>query len=203
MIRKLRLNEEIMLYGKLLKISEEDIEAVAGFLEEEFDREALDFPYVVPAFDKDAAGWAARTIFIAAQLILYRDDNPEDIESLLGGYPLEVNASAMLSADLCLRFIPEMIQQLKRIDSEDALIPILEDLLHRWHYSGVPYPLNVERLDFTVVVADKCLHTLYTNRIVGYKKLALAKHATFVNSIRASMGIYGMQLWKEFIENTD
>jgi hypothetical protein len=200
MIRELRLKEEIMLYNNLLTVSLDDTNAVTDFLKDEFEREALDYPHTAPSFDSNAAAWSAKTVYLSAQCLLYRENNPEDLEYYLPPYDLELNAAAMISADLCLRFLPSMITQLKLIDSEDALIPILENHLQYWHYSGVSYPLDIEKLDFNTVASSPCLHALYGNRIIFNRKLSLAKHDLFANSIGASMGIYGTQLWKEFIE---
>jgi hypothetical protein len=200
MIRQLRLKEEIMLYNNLLAVSLDDANAVADFLKDEFERESLDYPDSVPAFDSNAAAWAAKTVYLSAQFLLYRENNPEDLDQYLPPYTLELNASAIISADLCLRFLPSMITQLKLIDSEDSLISILENHLQCWHYSGVSYALDIEKLDFNAIASNPCLHALYSDRIVLNRKFSLAKHHLFANSVGASMGIYGAQLWKEFIE---
>lgn len=198
MIRRLRLEEEILLYGNLLTVTTGDMDAVRVFLQAEFEKEALDFPLGAPAFDPNAAGWAAKTAYLAAQLILYRENKPEHLDSLLPPYDGEVHASAIVSADLCFRFLSPMVQQLKLIDTEDALIPILENHLHQWHYSGISHALKIETLDFNTIVSDPCLYTLYCNRIISQRKLPLAQHDLFVHPIRAAMGIYGNELWKEF-----
>ncbi|MBT1695893.1 hypothetical protein KK083_03320 [Fulvivirgaceae bacterium PWU4] len=200
MIRHLRQHEEVMLYGNLLNITAEEADDVVDFLKEEYEREALNHPYEVPLYNPVASRWAAQTVYISAQLMLFRENKPEDLGLLLPAFPFERDAAAMLSADLCLRFLPVMITHLKLIDSDDPLIALLETRLEQWHYSGVAYALEVSKLDFTPVVSDPCLHALYCNRIIQHKKLALARHPAFETSIRAFLGIYGTQLWSEFTE---
>lgn len=200
-VRQLRLNEDVLLYCYALQATAEDEQAVADFLKDEFEKEALDFPDGSPALDRDAALWSAKTIYLCAQFILYREHTPGDLGFLLPAYTGEMNASAIVSADLCLRFLPPMIQQLKLMDMEDPLIAVIENHLYQWHYSGVSYMLDKDKLDFTVVTSDSSLFALYCNRITYYQNLSLATHPVFASSIRGSMGMYGALLWKEFTEN--
>ncbi|MEJ1241944.1 hypothetical protein WBG78_27610 [Chryseolinea sp. T2] len=200
-IRRLRQNEEVLIFGNTFSVSVEDENAVAAFLEEEFKREALDFPEGGPSFDRRAAVWAATDAYRCAQLILYRDHAPEDLGTVLQAYTGNMNASAIVSADLCLRFLPSMIQQLKLIDQEDPLIELIEERLYQWHFSAVSYPLDNQKLDFNTVGSDRCLLALYVNRITSYRNLTLSTHPVFAGSIRASMGMYGTTLWKEFTDS--
>jgi hypothetical protein len=198
MIKQLRQHEDIILYGNILTIDQlESIEATE-FLRHEYENEMLGFPYTPPAFDEEAALWGAKTIYITAQLILYRENRGTELSGLLPEYTAEQTAAAILSADLCLRFLPDMLTQLKIIDTEDALIPILEEILTKWHYSAVPYPLNTELLSFEKINADDCLHQLYCNRIIDYKKIHMAKHPSFKGRIAANLGLHSETLWKDF-----
>ena len=185
MIRLLRQHEEVMLYGNLLQVTPLDTEVVTTFLEEEYHREALQYPSDAPPFHAAAAIWSAHIVYKAAQLILYRENKPER------------NASAILSADLCLRFIPVMRQHLHVIDPEDPLLELLDELLLQWHYSGISAALDISKLDFAPIVSSPVLMTLYTERIIYYRKTELARHPAFIETIRASLGIYSDSLWKE------
>lgn len=197
MIKQVRRQEDIMLYGNILTIDQlESIETVE-FLRNEYELEALEYPYNVPPFDEEAALWAAKTVYISAQLILYRENRNTELSVLLPEFSAEITPSAILSADLCLRFLPDMLIQLKLIDSEDPLIALQESLLTLWHYSGVRYALNIEMLDFEKINMDACLRQLYTNRIIEYKKIHLAKHPAFKEGIAADMGMYSHVFWND------
>jgi hypothetical protein len=200
MIRNLRQNEQIMLYGHILEITDADAQAVRDFLKGEYDQESLGYPENVPSFDSGAALWAAQTIYIAAQLILYRENQEKDLSLLLPDYQSPPTAGGMLSADLCLRFLPQMITQLKNIDSEDALIGVLERKLIYWHYSGVAHPMDVDQLDFSVV-DDPSMKQMYAERVIDYRKLSLALHPSLGEYISAQLGLYGHTLWKDFKKN--
>jgi len=198
MIAKLRQREEVMLYGNLLEVHAEDGMEVQVFLKDEYERESLNYPYDVPKYDPIAALWAAKTVYFAAQLMLYRTHKGKDLDQIISDFPGVISPGAMLSADLCLRFVPHMITQLKLIDPEDALIEVLERQLYHWHYSGVHYTLDSEQLDLSLISRDPCLHQLYCNRIIQHKNLPLAINLNFKERIKANLGIYASEFWDDF-----
>ncbi|MBX7227060.1 MAG: hypothetical protein K1X55_13585 [Chitinophagales bacterium] len=198
MIRQLREKEEVMLYVNVLKIEETEAKEMGAYLQEQYHLEAVGFPYTVPPFDESAALWAAKTVYIACQLMLYREHMEEDLPSLLPDYAGKITPSTVLSADLCLRFLPDIIKNLRDIDVEDVLINVLEPLLIRWHYSGVRYNLPIEQLDISWVTQNDGLLQLYVDRIIAVKKIALAQKPVFKEHIKANLGIFVDDYWYEF-----
>jgi MoxR-vWA-beta-propeller ternary system domain bpX4 len=198
MIKNLRNNEEVLLYNNVLEISEADAIAVIDFLREEYQQEVVDYPFTSPLYNAEAALWAAKTIYTATQLLLYRKHKEVDLTLLLPNFDKEITASEILSADLCLRFLPAILTELKLIDGEDLLISILEEILYTWHFSGINYSLALEKLNLDVVCQDQTLQQLYLNRIVAFKNLPLAKHPTFKNKIDSNLGMYAQQFWKNY-----
>lgn len=197
-LRNLREHEEVLLFGNILNISEDDTADTMEFLRAEYRNESLEYPYEVPPFDSAVALWAAKTVYLAAQLLLYRENKSADLESLLPDFNGELNSSTILSCDLCLRFLPGIIIQLKLIDSEDKLIQVLEQKLTVWHYSGITYPLEIDKLDFQITTSDECLKQLYIDRIIANRKIHLAKHLAYKDGVAASMGIFANEFWNEF-----
>lgn len=203
MIQHLRECEEVILYEKVMSWEKAEEQELIDFLSREYQNESLNYPYQVPGFNSDAALWAAKTIYLAAQLILYRDQKENDLGLLFTDFEGDLDASTILSADLCLRFLPDMLFQLKVIDSQDGLIELLEAIAHKWHYSAMRYSLEIDRLSFEWMDSDTCLKQLYVNRIIEYKKLKLAEHPACYEAVKSSLGIHGEQLWKEFTLVTD
>jgi hypothetical protein len=197
-IEHLRHYEEVLLYGSLLQIPEEQEKEVATYLAREYGQESLHYPFTAPAFDPAAAAWAAKTVYIATQLLLYRENKEADLQALLPGYPAALTPGAVLSADLVLRFLPHAIHHLKAIDPEDGLVDVLETHLTSWHYSGIGYTLPHERLDFSVITAHPCLLQLYTDRVIEKKEQQLALHPALVQHIQASMGLHTQVYWSNF-----
>lgn len=198
MVRHLREHEEIMLFRNILNIDEYDGAETISYLQEEYRKESLEYPYTAPPFDPAAALWAAKTMNMAAQLLLYRENKPEDLESLFPAYEKEINSSAILSADLCLRFLPDTLKEIKLINSMDPIILLLERILAQWHYSGIHYPRDPETPDLQTATSDPCLQQLYLNRIIHYKNLKLALHPLFREKISANLGLFANDYWKEF-----
>ncbi len=199
MIKALRKNEEVILFANILEINKKEVSKLKDFLTNEYEQEKLDYPFNPPNFDVEAALWSAKIIYMSAQLILYRKHDNAELEQLLPTENLEINASTMISVDLCLRFMPIMLQELNIIDSEDPLIEILEKTLKRWHYSGINYGLENREINKTNF-ANKSFRQLYINRIVASKNIKMAKTEPFYTWIKADLGIYGKELWNDFKE---
>ncbi|RYE24810.1 MAG: hypothetical protein EOP51_06145 [Sphingobacteriales bacterium] len=201
-IMNMRQQEDIVLYDNILHATAyEEVEVIA-FLQEEYDREALNFPYQAPEYNDAAALWAAKLVYVAAQLLLYRKNTEEELPALLPDFAGDTSPDAILSADLCLRFLPDILLPLKLIDHEDGLIDMLETILTRWHYSGIKYELDTSKLATDMITSNSCLKQLYVNRIIEYRKMRLAQHPAFVHTVTANMGIYAGEFWNDFkIEN--
>jgi hypothetical protein len=197
MVQDLRKNEEVLLYENILQTHETEEQEVSKFLADEYAAEALNYPHTPPLFDPPAALWAAKTLYIAAQLVLYRKPKTDDLPALLPMYTGEITPSAMVSADLCLRFLPDVVNQLKLMDANDVLIPLLIHILNNWHYSGISYPLDTDTLNLDILQKNKCLHQLYLNRVITYKNQHLAQHPALLPGIKASLGIFTREFWNE------
>jgi len=194
-IFRLRQREEVLLFANVLNIKPIEQREVLQFLHEEYRTEVLNYPHEAPDFDEAAALWAAQTVYWAAQFILYRENNAADLEKILKDFQGQTSPSTMLSADLCLRFLPVMLIQLKMIDPEDEMVEILEKILYRWHYSGVDYSLEIEKLDLNDIINNACLLQLYLNRIIEYKKTKLAENEMFKPHIKSNLGMYADEFW--------
>ena len=198
MLQHLHQHEEVLLYSNILNITNEEQQEVTDYLETKYKEESLEFPYQTPSFDQEAAIWAANILYSASHLLLHRENRVEDLNKILPPFFIRVTPSAMLSADLSLRFLPDLIKQTEVIDPEDMLIDILERHLTTWHYSGINYDLPINELDLKFIKTDNCLYQLYINRIIEFKKQKLAQHNVFYTGVKTSLGLYAADFWKEF-----
>jgi MoxR-vWA-beta-propeller ternary system domain bpX4 len=196
-IYQLRTNEEIIIYDKLLSFSDEDIQLVADFLEIEYESEILNVPNKAPAFNKKAAVWGAKIIYTACQLILYRENKEDELPSLFPAFENEINVDTIFSADLCLRFLPQIITETKHIDPDDKLINILEAILKQWHFSSIGYNLKTADLNFEIIFGNECLQKLYVDRVIEKKDTEKATFPVVQKKIKEVFGIHGLQFWKE------
>jgi hypothetical protein len=199
MIERLRQHEEVLLYANHLSIAEADEKASVQFLKNEYERESVNFPHTLPKFDAGAAIWAANVIYLSSQLLLYREQRGEDIPSLFPAFPGAKNSGAMLSADLCLRFLPDLIEELQHIDVTDKLIGVLHEIIYQWPFSAILMKESFEKTDFTVLMADPCLHQLSADRITAKRKIHLAQLPEFKSLIASNLSIYKQDIWPEFM----
>lgn len=198
MLEHLRVYEEVMLYGNLLEVNAAHEKEAGIYLLSEYAEEQVDFPFVAPTFDETAALWASKIVYRASQLMLYRENKESDLDLLLPAYTGEITASAILSADLTLRFLSDILLHLKLIDPEDAMIKVLERHLLTWHYSGISYSIAIETIEFNEFVFNDSLLQLYINRVIENKKLHLAHHPFLKNAVAANLGMFTQELWKDF-----
>lgn len=191
----LRQHEEIVLHDKLLQYIPEDEVLVQNFLQIEYDNESLNYPFSPPAFDAAAALWAAKTTYTSCQLILFRENKEAELPLLLPAYHGGKDAGAILSADLCLRFLPQIVRQTKQVDPDDQLIEIIDAHLSLWHYSGIGYSKAVLDVNDAIFNND-CLLQLYADRVVEKKDIDRAKQVPLLQKIKADMGIFSSVFWK-------
>ena len=203
-ISHLREQEEMLIYDRFTAITTKEEKAVADLLREEYAKEAMNFPGIAPSFEREAAVWAARIVFNASQLLLSREQDTQDIVKLLPPYSGAMTPAAILSADLCLRCLPDIIKKAREINPDDPLIRLLEDLLRDWHYSGIGYfrsdlfrddPGDLS--DFSSILADDCLRLLYIDRVIERRVTALANLPELWPGVLAAMGDHSTFFWKE------
>lgn len=185
-----------MLYYKMLQYIPEDEVLVEEFLEIEYDTERIGFPFQAPAFNKSAALWAAKTMYTSCQLILFREKQESELALLLPVYNQPIDAGAILSADLCLRFLPQVLLQTQRIDPDDALISEIEKHLQVWHYSSIGYTKNVVITADDEIFKNKCLEQLYADRVVEKKDTSRAMQPCLRDKIKADLGIFTPIFWR-------
>jgi MoxR-vWA-beta-propeller ternary system domain bpX4 len=193
----LRTVEHVILYNKLTVVPYKEEQDVIAFLEGEYERESTDYPFTPPPFSAAAALWAAKTVYFAAQLFLYRENKATELATLLPAYSGSIDASAMLSADLCLRFLPGVKYALEAVDVNDALLPVIEQHLLSFPYSGVGRDGEFTAPDTATISNNDCLMQLYLDRITEKKAANWANQPIINSAIRANMGNHKNDLWRE------
>jgi len=199
----LRKEGALTIFSDLKILTKKEENEAEDFFESEFEKERLDFLSDKIPFNKEAAIWAAKILYHSAQLYLIRKDTAKDLENLIPQYQDEKNASAILSADLSLRFLPQLFDALQVVDSTDPLVKMLENILHQFHYSGIGLDLNLEKINWEEELKDKTYRKLYLERIVEKKAYKLAEIPYINQLLIAEFGMYKDIFWKELkiVEN--
>lgn len=193
----LRKEECITIFTDLREISKKDEEEAADYFESEFEKERLEFLSDQISCDREAAVWAAKVLYHSAQLYLIRKDTAKDLEKLIPQFKGKRDISSILSADLSLRFLSQIISALQNADPEDPLIKMLEGILVQFHYSAVGFDLNLGDINWEEELKDKTYRKLYLERIVEKKSYRLAEIPYINTLLMAEFGMHKDVFWKE------
>lgn len=196
-IYHMRSVEHAIIYEKKLEVSKEEAQEVIELLKDEYEKEKLNYPFEAPVFDEAAALWASKIVYFATQLVLNREDTISKMNVLFPDYAHSMTASAMLSADLCLRFLERLLMQLQIMDADDLIIPVLEQKLKQFPYSGIGYDFDLENIDVSIVLSNTCLTQLFLDRVVEKKDLKMAHLEAIKPLLLANFGDYKSIFWNE------
>lgn len=192
----LRTVEHLILYEEIFKVTNEECQGVIEFLEDEYARESLEYPFKAPEFDKEAALWAAKTVYLTTQFLLCRTNTITQLKANWNIYDKKVTASAMLSADLCLRFLPQLFLKLKEIDSGDVLVEMLQQELSKFYYSAIGFGFNDLKID-SELLDNLCMKQMLLDRIYERTDISLAQQTLFKEGLEENFGDYKEKFWKE------
>lgn len=193
----LRKDECITIFTDLHEISKKEEQDAADYFESEFEKERVEFLSDQINCDRETAVWAAKVVYHSAQLYLIRKDTAKNLEKLIPQFDGKRNISSILSADLSLRFLPQIISALQNADPEDLLIKMLENILQQFHYSGVGLDLDLGKINWELELKDKTYRKLYLERIVEKKAYSLAEIPYINQLLIAEFGMYKDEFWRE------
>ncbi len=192
---ELRKAGNLTIFSKLKVVSATDTGEVLDLLRSEFELESMEFP-AAPDFDAASALWAAKTIFYSGQLLLVRENTKKDLVALFPEINGEITLAAKLSADISLRFLPEIYMQLNVADSKDPLLPLLERYLKQFHYSSIGSDIEPDVADWQSELADPVFRKLYLDRIVAKKDHKRAEIPYINQLLHAAFGLYKDRFWQ-------
>ena len=193
----LRKEECITIFSNIQTISKKEEQDAADYFESEFEKEKLEFLSEQLSCDKETAVWAAKVLYHATQLYMVRENTAKDLDLLIPEFKGTRNISSLLSADLSLRFLPQVITALQNVDPTDSLIGRLENVLLQFHYSGVEYDLNLEKINWEEELKDRTYRKLYLERIVEKKAYRLAEIPYINQLLIAEFGMHKNEFWQE------
>lgn len=192
----LRTVEHLILYEEIFKVTNEECKEVIEFLEDEYARESLEYPFKAPEFDKEAALWAAKTVYLTTQFLLCRTNTITQLKANWENYDKKITPSAMLSADLCLRFLPQLFLKLKEIDSGDVLVEMLQQELSKFYYSAIGFGINDLKID-PELLDNLCMKQMLLDRIYERTDISLAQQTLFREGLEENFGDYKEKFWNE------
>lgn len=193
----LRKEQCITIFSDIHEITKKEEQDAADYFQAEFEKERLEFLSDTLVCDTETAVWAAKVVYHSAQLHLIRENTAKDLNKLIPSFKGKKDISAMLSADLSLRFLPQIVSALQVSDPEDPLVKMLENILKQFHYSAVGMDLDLEDINWEEELKDKTYRKLYLERIVEKKSYQLAEIPYINQLLIAEFGLHKDVFWKE------
>ena len=124
-----------------------------------------------PCFVPEVARWAAERLYRACQFLVYREVEAEEVREGCAVPCPTASTAAATSADVCysadviLRYLPDIFGLARGIAREDPLIEGLLNLARRWPLSSVGMP-DVGAVDVSAFIGHAGLRRLYADRII-------------------------------------
>jgi hypothetical protein len=183
----------VVLSPVLEPFEKNDLAATAGLLEQYHRWDALSMPLVAPAYDLHAAIWAAEYVCRALQFVMVRNLGEELMVKHLLPYDRTVDASAIYSADLCLRYLPDIFDLAKSLSPTDPLVENLKQTAIAWPFSVVGIPV-----EGNWAVENDSLQLAYADRVLACKDRKRSQHPAVNLHLQAALGVHAKRLWADF-----
>jgi len=171
-----------------------DLDAAGLLLQGLYERDRLEMPYESPVFDPESALWAARYVFRVCQFILLRDIGEAEMNDWLRGYDGLQTADAIYSADLMLRFLPDLFRLASGISPEDPLISNLKVAARQWPFSSIGIA-KISINDLSVIWQNQSLKYAYIDRVIQRKDMQRLKGENEKELLEEILGANQAGLW--------
>jgi hypothetical protein len=147
-----------------------------------------EFPGEAPDYEPSCAMWAALTFYRGCQFLVFREIGADVVQAALSTpCPLPASPSVCYSADLTLRYLPDLISLAKGISKEDPLVGGLHALATAWPLSSVgvatAVPSNID-----AIASHPGLLSVYADRILLRKDHTRLNDNRAVFAVRKALG---------------
>lgn len=187
----------ITLSGQPAPFEATDLAAAESLLRAYHTEDCLDLPHTAPVFDAPAALWAAHYLYYTAVLAVVRELDEAAIATHLPEFEGEVTPAAIYSADLTLRYLPDLLLLAKGLAPADALVARLRHTARQWPLSFVGHePADAGAED--ILLAHPALRGAYVDRIIGAQDRERAGQLYLAPLVQAALGAHSAQLWPDF-----
>jgi hypothetical protein len=127
----------------------------------------MSVPESAPSFDVELAYRAAEALFRICQCVAYRDlDVRGVVDPVVNAQASAASSSAIYSADLVLRFLPDIWRLARDASANDPLLLLIKELAGRWPLSAVGIP-DLPECSIDGIAGDRSLLQMYVDRIVA------------------------------------
>lgn len=147
---------------------------------------AFDAPALVPA----AGEWALLLLYRGCQALVHREIEAGAVRAALSRpCPAPPSPGACYSADLALRFLPDLLRLARGIAEDDPLVEGLRTVARAWPLSSVGAG-QLGELDVTPFIDHPSLRRLYADRVIERADLSRPDHPAVREAVRAALGAF-------------
>ena len=188
---------KVSVKGRLESFEKNDLDEAKRLLKDYYDADILEMSHAVPGYSEEAALWAAEYLYKAVQLTVIRDAGKEIVEEQLKAYAGLIDVSAIFSADLMLRYLPQLFHLAKGLAPGDVLVEELRKIALQWPFSSVGVELDNE-IEDDLILENPSLRVTYIDRITMEKNKQRIKKPLVENCIHEAAGQYLAVFWQGF-----
>lgn len=185
----------------LIELDAADPGVVRALLREWHEEALLDLPGPSLIFDEKAALWGATHLLRAAWFYLDRESEPSEIERLLLSPPsIPMDAAAIFSADLALRYLPDIHRLAKTLAPGDPLTEALQNFAWKMPFSAVGIPpsdiadFNPDETSCSVIRSHSGLFGIFIDRIIQTNSSWWLDQPGIRDGIQTALGVYSREL---------
>jgi hypothetical protein len=152
----------------------------------------LEAPSSPPELDLEVAVWAAEMLYRGCQFLVFREVDAPVVESTLKTpCPRPPSPAAYWSADLTLRYLPDLLDLAKGLSPQDPLVISLTELGSRFPLSCAgPADQDTDPSALDLLCSHPCLRRMLGDRVIARKMTGMLKHAKVREAVHEALGIY-------------
>lgn len=195
-IQQLLTHGTVSVQSGIIPFTSADEKVTIQLLQQYYNEDIQEMPGTASAFNEKAALWAAKYFYIAVQLTVLRDEGETVINEKLLPFGEAVDASAMYSADLILRYLPALLQLAKGLSPADVLVKVLEQTAALWPFSSVGIETE-EIKNEAVIFSDASLRIAYADRLIAAKDIKRISGPEIKQQILSAAGLHLNSFWPQ------
>lgn len=195
-ILQLLNNGTVSVLPGIMPFTSTDEREALKLLQHYYSEDILEMPVTAPSFNEQAALWAAKYFYTAVQLTVLRDESEAVINEKLLPFDGIMDASAMYSADLVLRYLPTLLKLAKGLSPADLLVTALEQTAAAWPFSSVGIETTVIKNE-SVIFSDASLSIAYTDRLITARDIKRISGTEIKQHVLCAAGIHLETFWPE------
>lgn len=164
----------------------DQLEAVNA-LRQAHEIDSINLPFEAPGFNEEAALWAAIYLYRAVQCCLVRDLDEDKVKEILQTFEANKTASHIYSADLILRYLPDLWNLAKGLAPDDILVVLLRETAKAWPFSSIGID-GVEDVELNPILENPCLRMTYADRLIEVNDKDRMKDERLILIIKEILG---------------